>query len=227
MKNSKGIPANETRFIPKAQQDRITYQFVTEDDITPSACTLHLGDTDPLTGEQLTDVEFFREYYCLVNREVYGTLRSMRPEYTGERREWRRREAAAWKAEFERIYGYAPDRSEILRHLEEMEKPRYNLYYDSMRFPDDDSETEFMPEFSRNDPDPFGADLPDEVYALRELAETFTGRLGDVYEAMLANLAGGKRITCRSLAAKWGVTYNRILMDRALIKNRIRKKLGK
>ncbi len=103
MKN--GIPANETLFTPGAKRNRITYRFVTDDGQTLSRCTVRLGDTDPLTGEEITDVEFFREYYRTVDREIHRTIRGMRPEYTEEQKAWRRQEAKAYATAFEKDYG--------------------------------------------------------------------------------------------------------------------------
>ena len=91
-----------------------------------------------------------------------------------------------------------------------------------------DSLTDYIPDFGRRDEDPFGADLPDDVYALRELAETLQGRKKAVYEAMLQNLAGsGKRITNVELAHRWGVHECRIRQDQEQIRAMIKKKLKK
>ena len=49
MKN--GIPCNETRFTNGKDRNRIVYQFVADDGVTPSTCTIRIGDKDPLTGE--------------------------------------------------------------------------------------------------------------------------------------------------------------------------------
>ena len=71
MKNSYGIPCNDFHFTPKAKQDQITYRFVTNDGNTPSICTIRLGDTDPLTGEPITNVELFSEYYRIKHHQIY------------------------------------------------------------------------------------------------------------------------------------------------------------
>lgn len=71
MKITHGIHCNDYLHTPKAFHDRIIYRFVTNDNITPSSCTIRLGDTDPLTGEPITDIRFFQEYYRLVDHQVY------------------------------------------------------------------------------------------------------------------------------------------------------------
>ena len=223
MKITHGIPCNETRFTPKADRDRITYQFVSGDGITPASCTIKLGDTDPLTGEKLTDLEFFHAYYRQVDKEIHSNLDCLRPDYTEEQKAWRKEEARQYTACFRKEYGYAPSRDDILWHLEQEEKNRYCMYYDGLVNEDGDSLADCLPGFGRKDEDPFGTDLPDEICALRELAETLLGRKKDVYEAMLTNLAGGTvRITNVELARRWGVTENCIRQDQKQIRKKIR-----
>ena len=69
MKN--GIPCNDWYYTVKNRKNRITFRFVTEDGNTPSSCTVRVGDTDPLTGEPVSDPELFREYYRLVDHQLY------------------------------------------------------------------------------------------------------------------------------------------------------------
>ena len=65
------IPCNDYYHTVKAKKDRIIYRFVTQDSNTPSSCAIRLGDIDPMTGEAITDVELFTEYYRMVDHEVY------------------------------------------------------------------------------------------------------------------------------------------------------------
>ena len=219
-----GIPANETRFTFKSERNRITYQFVTDDGCTPSGCTIHLGDTDPLTGEKLADPELFLTYYRQVDSEIHRTMKCLHPAYTDEQKAWRRKESQRYKAAFEEEYGYSPSRDDIIYHLQQLEEQRYCLYYDGLTNADGESMTDCMPDFGRRDEYP--SDLLDDVLALRELAETLTGRKRDVYDAMLHNLGGGSpRITNVSIAKRWGVTENCIRQDQEQIKRKIRDKI--
>lgn len=228
MKTTNGLPCNETHYTPKNERDRITYQFVTDDGNTPASCTIKLGDTDPLTGEKLTDLEFFHAYYRQTDKEIYSNLNCLRPRYTKEEKAWRKEEACRYITGFRKKYGYSPTRDDILWHLAQKEQKRYCLYYDGLVNENGDSLTDYIPDFGRRDEDPFGADLPDDVYALRELAETLQGRKKAVYEAMLQNLAGsGKRITNVELAHRWGVHECRIRQDQEQIRAMIKKKLKK
>ena len=37
----------------------------------PSFCMVQIGDKDPLKGEEITDINFFTEYYRLVDHQIY------------------------------------------------------------------------------------------------------------------------------------------------------------
>ena len=63
----------------KRYQNRIVFEFVTEDGNTPSTCTVRIGDKDPLTGEVITDMEFYlKEYYKVDERQVYVNVKNTR-----------------------------------------------------------------------------------------------------------------------------------------------------
>ncbi len=69
MKN--GIPCNDYYHTLKAKKSKIEFRFVSDDGNTPSTCTVKIGDRDPLTGETITDLDFFTEYYRLVDHQIY------------------------------------------------------------------------------------------------------------------------------------------------------------
>ena len=93
MKN--GIPCNETRFTNGKDRNRIVYQFVADDGVTPSTCTIRIGDKDPLTGEPITDMDFFlREYYRLEDSQVHRNIENARMPYSKEQKAWREKEKA-------------------------------------------------------------------------------------------------------------------------------------
>ncbi len=71
MKPTSGIPCNEYYHTAKAKKDRIEFRFVNEDRNTPTRCTVRLGDTDPTTGEQITDVTIMHEYHKLADHQIY------------------------------------------------------------------------------------------------------------------------------------------------------------
>lgn len=219
----KGIPANETRFTPKAERNKIVYTFVNTDSNTPSGCTVRLGDIDPKTGEELTDIEFFASYYREVDKEIHHNLNCMRPEYTDEEKARRLQEALTYRKAFREKYGYAPSRDDVRYHLEQLEKDRYNLYYDGLCNEQGESLTDHIPEFGRCDSDPFDTEIPEDVRKLREFAESLTGRKKAVYQAMLDNLAGGSgKDTNAELARRWGVRESEIRKDQLLIIKMIR-----
>ena len=100
------------------------------------------------------------------------------------------------------------------------------LYPDGL-WDEDENETDKSGFFSAAAPDPFGEDEPDDVRSLREFAESLSGRLADVYEALLVMYAGGKeKISMTDLARKWGVSVTQICKDREKVLRLIREKVG-
>ena len=221
MKN--GIPCNETQYTPGNKRNQITYRFVTGNRDIPTRCTIQMGDTDPATGEQVTEVSFFREYYRLVDHEIYQNLKAKRPQYTQDEKDWREKEAKNFCTSFKAMYGYTPSRDDVLYHLEQLEKCRYCLSIYEMTNEEDELIIDYRPDFGYEDPDPFGTNLPDDIYLLRETTDTLTGRKRAVYEAMLDNLAGGVgKISNVELARLWGVSEGQIRKDQKMIIKMIR-----
>lgn len=223
MKTTKGIPCNETHFSSIKDRDRISFQFVTDDGITPSSCTIRIGDTDPLTGETIMDMEFFREYHRQADNEIYRNIKAMRPPYTREQKSRRDAEKQAFIRAFEEEHGYTPSPDDVRYHMEQIGPERFHLYLDAAV----DAVAEYSKEFGQAAEDPFGADLPDDLFALKELADSLTGRLKAVYEAMLQRAAGGAdRKTLTEVRNEWGVSYTQIMKDTEAIKKMIREIIG-
>lgn len=177
MKNNHGIPCNEYYHTVKARKDRIEYRFVNTDRNTLSGFIIRLGDTDPITGETVTDVGFFREYHRLADHQIY-------------------------------VNG---------------KETKNRLSLDGL-VNDGDSELEKKKSFSVPACDPFAEDEPDEIRCLREVSSSLTGRLADVYEALIVKYAGGReKIPFTSLAEKWSVSVTQIGKDRDKIFRMIRK----
>ena len=176
------IPCNDYYHTVKAKKDRIIYRFVTQDSNTPSSCAIRLGDIDPMTGEAITDVELFTEYYRMVDHEVY-------------------------------VQG---------------KETRNRLSLDGMTFDNGDDQKDRKAGFSTPAADPFDDDLPEDLLGLREIAGTLTGRLADVYEALLVSYAGGKeRLSMREIADKWNVHISQVYKDKDKIIRMIRERLSR
>jgi hypothetical protein len=104
---------------------------------------------------------------------------------------------------------------------------RYDPILPCIKSPNGEPADEFANEFQQKDEDPFGADLPDDIYALREIANSLTGRLRAVYEAMLQHAAGGAgKTTFTEIAWEWHVSYNQMMKDSKKIEEMIREKIG-
>ena len=223
MKTTNGIPCNDYIHTPKAKHDRITYRFVTDDNNTPSSCTIRLGDTDPLTGEPIADVDFFTEYYRLVDHQVYTNLKSARVNLTPEEKRRFTEEKTAFIKAFEEKYGYHPHRDDIRNALEDRWPKTYHLSIQEMINDEGDSKADQRMDLSEPAADPFDGDTPDDIAALRGIAASLTGRMADIYEALLIKYAGGKeKITMTSLARKWNVSVTQICSDRDRIIQMIR-----
>lgn len=220
----KGIRCNELRFTNGEDRMRIRYEFVSDDGVTPSSCTVRLGDTDPVSGEAVTDVTFFREYYRLVDHQVHKNLSAERRGLTKEEKVWREMEKMAFAEAFEKEWGYAPSRDDILYHLEQGEPNRWNLSMQScVNRETGESTVDYMTEFSV--PAETAREETVEEQALREVAESLTGRKAEVYEAMIQRAAGGKeRVMFSEIARKWGVAQAQISKDQRRIMEMVRKR---
>ena len=178
MKTTKGIACNEYIHTVKATKDRIEFKFVNKDQITPSRVSIGLGDKDPMTGEIITDMTFFTEYYKLADHQIYVNRKETRNRYSLE--------------------GLISDEGK--------------------------SKVELEKNYSIPTIDPFAENEADDILSLREVADSLTGRLADIYEALLVQYAGGQeRITMTELARKWGVSVTTICKDRDRIIRMIRK----
>ena len=208
MKTTNGIPCNDYLHTPKAQHDRIVFRFVSDDANTPSSCTVRLGDTDPMTGKAITDIGFFTEYHRLAHHQVYTNLKASRVDLTPEEKHRFREEKAAFAAAFEKKYGYKPTRSDLRDALSVHWPKAYHLSIQELVNDDGDSKADQREDLSMPAADPFNTDVPMDIACLREVAASLTGRLADVYEALLVKYAGGKeKISFTSLAEKWGVSH--------------------
>lgn len=220
MKN--GIRCNETRYVNGADRDRIRYEFLSEDGVTPSSCVVRLGDMDPRTGEKITDLTFFREYHRLVDHQVMKNLAAVRPGYTPAEKLRRQQRKEELIAAFTAEHGYAPSRSDVLWWLDQEEPERYHLSLDSLV--DEETGSDDLDRHAA-----FGVPFADEespaLQALREVAAGLSGRRAEVYEAMLQRAAGGRvRVRFSDIARKWGVSPKQITKDQEKIMELVRRR---
>ncbi len=226
MKNS--TCCNKTHRTDKRHQNRIVFEFVTEDGNTPSRSTIRLGDKDPLTGEVITNMAFYlQEYYKVEEHQIYVNIKNCRAPFTKAQREEREKIKKRFIREFIRDYGYLPSRETILYHLNQKIPVNYLQYIDRIISEDDETAAEFGKEFMYTAPDPFGCNQTDDIVLLREIVSALPDRLQAVYEAMLQRAAGGAgRITFTEIAKSYGVSNNQIKKDREKIERIIRENVG-
>ena len=221
----KVIRCNETRYTNGADRDRIRYEFLSDDNTTPSSCTIRLGDIDPLTGEKITNLTFFKEYYSLDDHQVMKNLQASRPGYkTVEQKNRRDRMKSDYIAAFIADHGYAPSRSDVLWHLEQSEKERWNLSLDSL-IDEENSGDDLDRHAAFSSPAISDEEESIQMQALREVAVSLTGRKAEVLEAMIQQASGGKvKLRFADIAKKWGVALPQISKEKERIAEMIRKK---
>ena len=225
----KGIECNSLRRAD-VHSEEIVYRFVNDDDLTPSEVTVRLGNIDPMTGEPITDVTFFREYQAMENRQVYSNLKAARRPWTNEEMESRRKMKQEIKAEFEAEYGYTPSESTAQYLLEERWPISFVGSYDACVNEDGDDFRDYLPAFS--DPQAkkaFPGEESDIEIAIREVRETLPERKKEVLDMLLLRaaygVARGQKFRGADLAEKWGVTHQLITQDRRYILKKLKKKL--
>ena len=222
----RSIPCNETHFTNGKDRNQIIFRFVTDDRNTPSACTVRIGDTDPVTGEPITDMDFFQEYHRQADKEIHRNINAMRKPYTKEQKAWREAKKQEYIHEFEEAYGYSPSNDDIRYYLEQIEEERYHMCIDDLQAEDSDSGTEKKDFLAVPSEDPFGTDLPETICILREIEASLSPRLKAVYQAMLQRAGGGaERTTYKDLAGIWNVSYGQIIKDTRKIEKMIRDKI--
>ncbi len=219
----KGIRCNSTRFDSREHRDRIQFEFLTDDEITPSACTVKIGDIDTVTGEPVTDLYFFSEYYKEADAQVRQNLKAERRESTKREKVRREEETKRFVESFRSRWGYAPSKTDILDHLEKYEQEHWNLSVSVLVNEAGKDHTFQHAEFST--PMETEEDIPVELQALRDVAASLTGRKAEVYEAMIQRAAGGKeRLRFSDIADKYGVTPGLITKDQEIIMAMVRRR---
>ena len=216
---------NETQFVAKKNWNVLSYDFVSDDGVVPSSCTIRLCDVDPLTGEKIADLTVFSGYYEAVNQEVRTNLKQIRPERTKKEIAARKRAGEEYAAIFEQKYGYRPSRDDITLYLDEKEGPRSLLSYDATVNENGESYLESVGAFSNPFQDPFEDKIPVELRALRDVAASLSGRLADVYSALLARYdEDEEKVKFIDLAEKWNVSPAQITKDIKKIGNLVKAK---
>ena len=219
MRNS-GIRCNELQKTCIADQNTIAYRFVNTDSTTPVRVCVSLGDTDPVTGKPIEDIRFFREYHKFSNRQAACNDKNIRVELTRKEKEERLNLRQHIAEEFEESNGYMPS-EETLRYLLEEKWP---LPYVMHIINDDDDSIDN--DLDLADPSAeaaFPGNESDDTTALQEFARCLSGRLLDVYQAMLEKVdTGCEQPLLLSLAAKWNISPAQVTKDQEKIRKMIR-----
>lgn len=224
MKTAKGIPCSETRHTLKAEKNKIAFRFVSDDGNTPSNCTVRIGDTDSLTGEPITDMTFFKEYYKMIDHEIYTYWKDRRPALTPEEKKQRDEKKNAFAVSFEKRYGYRPSDADLRWMTDDFMSERYCSSIEWYRDQEGNPESDRIPGLSIPCEDPFDADEPDDILRLREFASTLTGRMADIYEWLIVKYAGGReKLSLKTIADKWGISITQAYKDKDKLLKKLRK----
>ena len=198
---------NDTRYVSRSDMSVLKYEFLSEDDNTPSSCEIRLGDVDPLTGLPITDESLFKGYYQCVNREVRVNLKQIRLEKTKEERRKTNELKARLSAEFEQEHGYKPNEDNLRLLVEQEEGSRYFLVpLDAIRNGDGESCAEILQSYSEPFDDPFKEE-PLEIRAMREVGESLTGKAKVLFDLMYDKFEdGATKVKRVDLADELGVS---------------------
>lgn len=221
----KGIPCFDCHETCVKEQNRIEFRFVSEGNELSSSCTISLGDPDPVTGRAVTDVKIFREYHLLRNREIYYNKKAACVPFGRKEKAEREHLRQQIAEDFEKKYGYAPDRGTLDWLVSERYPKLYRVEIDSFVNAEGESLADSMEEFA----DPAAAE------ALRTVEEEFEASMvvfmetlkpvqQDVFR-LLRLKAEGMNIhgMGKLLAEKWGVENP----DISYAKKQVGKKLVK
>ena len=218
----KGIPCFDYSETGPKGQGRITFNFVAGDEDVAKDVTVSLGDPDPMTGEEITDLTFFREYHCQRNREIYYNKKAVAVPWSGKEKKERQALREEIASEFVRLYGYAPDRETLDWLLNERMPKRYRKEIDSFVNDEGESFADCMAEFADPAAEKAFREVEEEGHTLDDFAETLTPIQQDVFRMLRMESEGiGVRGMGKALAEKWGVKPP----DISYMKQQIGKKL--
>ena len=204
--------------------DTIQWEYVGGSDGVPTKARISIGDTDPLTGEPITDITWFREYNRMANTQVEQNLRYMHPEtekveIAAKKRMQEKKEI---RENFSAEYGYEPDQSTVTMLYYERHPEKMLISTDYVIQDDEEGDSTDLSSFIGKAPEM--EPESDAVDKMREYAEGLNPRQKDIYRAMLLKYQGGGIwIRDKELAEKWGVSVTVIRKEKNRIMEGIRK----
>ena len=225
----KGIPCFDYREIGPKNENTIGYQFVSGDTEKPIeipfSAKVSLGDIDPLTGEQITDVTFFHESRIIHNEQVYQNKKARCVPLTDREKAMRRKFRKRLAEDFEQKYGYPPTKK-MLNDLMAQKCPRtYRMEIDAQKFDDGDTKSDRMTIFADRNTENILRKIENGGLSLLEsFAETLDDREREMFDLLQMKSDGDNMYgMINSLAEKWGIEQYKVTR----MKLRIGKKLLK
>lgn len=187
-------------------QNRIAFHFVTDEGAFPSSRTVFLGDTDPMTGERITDLTVFREYHLQRNREIYYNKKAVSVPQSGKKKNARHELRERIAADFVRDYGYAPDSVTLNWLLHEKYPRQYRLEIDSFINENSEYWGDCVAEFADPAAEQAFRAVEEEGHTLDDFEKTLSPFLRDIFRMLRMKSEGiNVRGMGNQLAEKWGV----------------------
>ena len=216
----KGISCFDYSEIGPKGQNRINFHFVTDSGEVESSCSVSLGDIDPMTGERITDLTFFREYHLLRNRQIYYNKKAVSAPLSGKEKEIRQALRQKIASDFVREYGYMPDNSTLNWLLHEKYPRQYRLELDSFYNDEGEFWGDCVAEFADPAAEKTFREVEEEGHTLDDFEQTLSPFLQDIFRMLRQESEGiNVRGMGKQLAEKWGV-------DKSYI-SRMKLKIGK
>ncbi len=151
----------------------------------------------------------------MIDHEIYAYWKDRRPTLTPEEKKQREEKKAAFAATFEKQYGYRLSDADLRWMTDDFMPERYSASIEWYRDQEDNPEADRISGLGIPCEDPSSENEPEEILRLREIAASLSGRLADVYEALLVKYAGGKnKLSLKAIAEKWGVSTAQIYKDK-------------
>ena len=162
----------------------------------------------------------------MIDHEIYTYWKDRRPALTPEEKKQRNEKKALFIAAFEKQSGYRPSDADLRWMTDDFMPERYSASIEWYRDQEGNPEDDRIAELGIPCEDPFGENEPEEILRLREIAASLSGRLADVYEALLVKYSGGKeKLSLKDIADKWGVSTTQIYKDKDKIIQMIRERI--
>ena len=228
---SNDYPCIETKILPREKRNQIKFVFVAGDDNKcskyagaeegnriPSSYVVRAGDTDPLSGEVITQ-KMIAAYYKEADRQIRRNLRFERPEFTEKEQGERRRVMKEFMRSSREEHGRLPSKSVVKQFMDEKEGNRWNTPLSALVEKEGEDCTDREERLSLPPAEMHVGELSVEMQAIADVVASLDERETDVWKVMFMKIVGGKaKPRLKEVADKWDLTPGAITKIRKKIK---------